>query len=83
VAPGDGYDLSLSFEGPAPALSVSFLDATGAVVARAPLSPTALAGQLADRIDVPAGVSTLRIGLAAAPGAGAGQTTWVDDVWLW
>ncbi|MGH3329799.1 MAG: CARDB domain-containing protein [Nocardioidaceae bacterium] len=83
VAPGDRYDLALSFTGTPPSVSVSFLDKTGSVVGTSPVSITALAGQLAGGVTVPAGASVLRIGLAGAPTLRTGQVTWVDDVWLW
>ena len=83
VVPGGRYDLALSFTGPAPAVSVAYLDAAGAVVGTAALPVTALADQLTGEVRVPAGVSGLRIGLAGAAGLATGKTTWVDDVWLW
>jgi hypothetical protein len=83
VTPGERYDLAMSVAGTAPAVSLTFLDKAGAVVAKAPVSLTALTGLLTGTVDVPAGASTLKIGLAAAPTLTAGKTTWVDDVWLW
>ncbi len=83
VSPGDQLDLAMQFTGKAPAVSVSFLDKAGSVVGKAPLSLTALTGTLSGTVKVPVGVSALRIGLAAAPTLAGGQTTWVDDVWLW
>jgi hypothetical protein len=83
VAPGETYDLALTFTGTAPAVSVSFLDEAGAALGTAAVPVTGLTGRLAGRIDVPLGASALRIGLAGGPNLLAGQTTWVDEVWLW
>ncbi|HSE09091.1 MAG TPA: CARDB domain-containing protein [Nocardioidaceae bacterium] len=83
VSPGERYDLSMSVDGPAPAVSVSFLDPAGSVVGTATLPVTTLTGELTGTVTVPAGVSALKIAIAAAPTLSAGKTTWVDDVWLW
>ncbi len=83
VAAGDQYDLAMSVAGTAPAVSLTYLDGTGAVVAKAPVSLSALAGSLIGAVDVPAGATAVKIGLAPAPTLGRGETTWVDDVWLW
>jgi hypothetical protein len=83
VAPGETYGLALTFTGTAPAVSVSFLDGAGSALGTTSVPVTGLTGELTGRIDVPLGASALRIGLAGGPNLLAGQTTWVDEVWLW
>ncbi len=83
VTAGEKYDLAMSFAGVAPSVSVAFLDRTGALLSTVPLTPSLLTGTLGARVDVPAGATALKIGVAKAPTLQSGQTTWVDDVWLW
>jgi hypothetical protein len=64
-------------------VSVSFLDQAGSVLGAASVPVTGLTGKLTGRIDVPLGASALRTRLAGGPSLLAGQTTWVDEVWLW
>ncbi len=83
VAPGEKYDLAMSVDGAAPAVSVTYLDEAGAVVSKATLPVTTLTGELTGKVAVPSGASELKLKIAGAPTLSAGQTTWVDDVWLW
>lgn len=83
VTAGERYDLAMSFAGVAPSVSVAFLDKTGALLSTVPLTPSLLTDALGARVDVPAGATALKIGVAKAPTLQSGQTTWVDDVWLW
>ena len=83
VTAGETYDLAMSFAGVAPSVSVSFVDRLGGVVSTVMVSPSVLTDQLTGKVSVPAGATSLRIGLAAPPTLKLGQTTWVDDVWLW
>jgi len=84
VEAGETYRLALSTTaGPSPSVKASFLDATGALLKAVPLDTTVDKGQVLGSLTVPAGVSELRLSVAAPPSADRTRTTWVDDVWLW
>jgi hypothetical protein len=73
----------------APSLSVSYLDATGALVSKATaltanVSNTPGMQQVTGSITVPSGVSQLRVVLTgfSPTDLSTKGTVWVDDVWL-
>lgn len=94
VTPGASYDLAMTVatkdSSSSPAMTVSYLDATGAVLGtvtgiRSTLTGDATARQVTGRIDVPAGVSKVRLTLrGSAPTDPAPRgTVWFDDIWMW
>lgn len=74
--------------GKAPAVSVTFLDATGAAVGSVVKPATTLFDEAGTdvatgKLTVPAGATQVRLTLAAPTSLTGGETTWLDDVWLW
>jgi hypothetical protein len=87
VQAGQEYSFASSVvSGAKPLVSATFLDATGAVLGSAKTLTTSVldaAGLTTATLTAPAGASQVKLTLTAAPTLRSGQTTWLDDVWLW
>jgi hypothetical protein len=81
VTPGEKLSLAFDAVGPVPAVRLTFVDSAGSVLSTLTTKVTSVAGEVTGTVTVPAGASRMRLTLA---GTGAvGQTSWLDDVWLW
>lgn len=87
VQAGQQYTFAtLVVSGAKPLVSATYLDQSGAVLGTATTLATSVldsTGLTTATLTPPVGASQVKLKLTAPPTSVSGQTTWLDDVWLW